>query len=87
MLFKRYKCLTMVEDKKIEEDEHNCYEEVWNVFAYNNKKKKGKPRIVAKVIKDSYGRVFRVYIEEKARNNKDVQFMLDQKIIILKSEE
>ena len=76
----------MVEDKKIEEDEHNCYEEVWNVFAYNNKKKKGKPRIVAKVIKDSYGRVFRVYIEEKARNNKDVQFMLDQKIIILKSD-
>lgn len=76
----------MVEDKQFENDEHNCYEEVWNVFAYNNKKKKGKPRIVAKVIKDSYGRVFRVYTEEKARNNKDVQFLLDQKIIILKAD-
>lgn len=75
MLFKRYKCLEL-EKTDIANDEHNCYEAVWNIRAYNNKKKKGKSRVVAKVIRDSYGRVFRVFTEPKAKKKKEVVDMV-----------
>ncbi len=76
MLFKRYKCLELVKTDA-SYDEHNSYEAVWYIRAYNNKKKKGEPRIVAKVIRDSYGRVFRVYVEPKAKKKKEVVNMLE----------
>ncbi len=76
MLFKRYKCLEL-EKINASYDEHNSYEAVWNVRAYNNKKKKGESRIVAKVIRDSYGRVFRVYVEPKAKKKKEIINMLE----------
>ena len=71
MLFKRYKCL------ELEKINASYDEQVWNVRAYNNKKKKGESRIVAKVIRDSYGRVFRVYVEPKAKKKKEIINMLE----------
>lgn len=58
-------------------NDHNSYEAVWNIRAYNNRKKKGESRIVAKVIRDSYGRVFRVYVEPKAKKKKEIIHMLE----------
>ena len=81
MLFKRYKYLEL-EKTDIGNDEHNYYETVWYIRAYNNKRaydnrnntetEKKKSRIIVKIIRDSYGNVTRVFVEPKAKKKKEV---------------
>lgn len=68
-MFNRYKIIE-IRETSIGQDIHNSYDEVWEIVAWRNKKKKGKSRVIAKIIRDTYGRVFPVHLETKARKNK-----------------
>lgn len=68
-MFNIYKVIE-IRETSMHEDIHNSYDKVWEIVAWRNKKKKGKSRVIAKIIRDTYGRVFPVHMEKKATKNK-----------------
>ena len=71
MLFKRYKYLEL-EKTDIGNDEHNYYETVWYIRAYNNKRAYDNRNNTETSIRDYYGNVTRVFVEPKAKKKKEV---------------
>jgi hypothetical protein len=54
-------------------DFHTSYEKIIEVWGWKNKNKKGKGKLVGKVIKDTYGRVFRVHLIPKSETDKTLK--------------
>ena len=54
-------------------DFHTSYEKIIEVWGRKNKNKKGKGKLVGKVIKDTYGRVFRVHLNQKSETDKTLK--------------
>ena len=50
-----------------------CNREIREVWGLKNKNKKGKGKLVGKVIKDTYGRVFRVHLIPKSETDKTLK--------------
>lgn len=54
-------------------DPHTSYEKIIEVWAWKNRKKRGKRKLVGKVIRDTYSRIFRVHLIPKAETDKTLK--------------
>lgn len=54
-------------------DPHTSYEKIIEVWAWKNKKKRGNGKLVGKVIRDTYSRIFRVHLTPKAETDKTLK--------------
>lgn len=71
MMFFRYKTTELRELDDY--DVHTSYEKIIEVWAWKSKKKRGKGKLVGKVIRDTYSRVFRVNLIPKAETDKTLK--------------